>query len=120
MTTVSSDSQNEEEEIDSWEQIAEDNTIRPVGTKGAVTNEDTSSTNIVQQQESERHLTSDTDKPVSTSSTPNTEKHHKVKDETTPAKVLSTKTVVAPPRKSDEKENVNIVFIGHVGVLVYM
>lgn len=110
------------DEVESWEQRVEETTIgsiEPIGTKGAVTNENTK---IAVVPEPERHVMPEEKMVVqSEGSSPHIgDKTPKVKDEPTPAKVVSSsiKTMVVPPKRDSEKENVNIVFIGHVGTCV--
>ena len=113
-------------EVDSWEERAEETSvsvsIEPVGTKGAVTNQDTPETinKPDTHLETERHLSEQASVHSENSNSPSSqERVPKTRDtpssEPTPAKVHLAKTVTAPPKHENEKENVNIVFIGHVG-----
>lgn len=54
------------------------------------------------------------------SSPPTTGKHEKGGGDSAPGRSGSSgsKATVVPPKSADEKENVNIVFIGHVGKLI--
>lgn len=82
-----------------------------MGTKGAVSSQNT--------------LVPSTDRDPTTSSSssshssPSVDHRVKTKDESssttnTPKSSSGVKTVVAPPKDLTEKENVNIIFIGHV------
>lgn len=123
-------------EVDSWEERADEDqtppTVKqepkelegvvkqqegvasePVGTKGAVTNEDQ-----IPSAGGERHTESSSD----SSSQPSPAIEHKQpttrnKEEGPAVAKQHLKGVAPPPRDKEAKENVNIVFIGHVGKL---
>ena len=88
-----------------------DKPVDPVVSKGMVTSEhrldETQSTQL-------RHEQQVMEKPTES---PNVyEQTSRIKDsESASPKVSSVKTISVPTKKEDEKENVNIVFIGHVG-----
>ena len=123
-------------DVESWEDIIEDTPVqkgspeerkdspsttnRPTETAGESTNAaaETGSS----QDRSRQETVDDSDKTTPTNANSTNTSHAPVtktpkhKDDN-PAPAKNTKNVVPPPKTSNEKENINIVFIGHVGML---